>query len=256
MLSVSTGPKSHKKKPGNQLQKKSGRQGPMRHWLIRALGELHSCTSVADLITEKNLYPQTADVQALKKLAQRSTEFIPALDELRSQAADREILLNLVEKQAGASEALASEGETSADECRVTSQSSANEGGPRKEAPLVLPPGWQVQRVRRHGRELCEFVDPRGIRYRTEAQAKQAVSGARRLANMANRLKSKFSAAKQENGLNGLTPNINTLNCAKQESEDADAEAKRRAAAVRCLCDAFTEGVLPAESQLKKVRLH
>jgi len=83
-----------------------------------------------------------------------------------------------------------SEGESSACDFGVDDASSGEENkGP---APLVLPPSWKSEIVRRGNRSQREYIDGRGIRYKTEQQARRAVDALRRSANMAQRLHQRF----------------------------------------------------------------
>jgi len=141
-----------------------------------------------------NLSTSSADEEAIKGLAAASRALVPALQELRREAIDRRVLESLVAGQAdqlGGAEA-ESEGESSVCDFGISGASSGGEdAGP---PPLVLPPNWQTEKVRRGKVIAREYVDPSGNRYKTEAQARKAVDALRRKANMALRLRQRFGA--------------------------------------------------------------
>jgi len=161
--------------------------------LIRSLHALHSAgRDTAEAVEKLNLSPLTADEETLSQLASRSREIVPALAEMRSKAADRSVLMSLVETAANHDDDV-SDGESSAHEFEVGSSSGGeeeeDEPGARKQkmAPLVLPNGWHVNRFQRGTWAGREFVDPAGKVYRSEQQARKAIDLIRRAANMASR---------------------------------------------------------------------
>merc|ERR1719223_2603400 len=116
-----------------------------------------------------------------------------------------------------------SDGESSVDEFELDDATSGEEDVV-KEAPLVLPDGWRIDRT--GGRRL--FVDPSGTVYRTEGQAKQAVDAQRRAANVASRLRSKFEAK-----LNGGVTSAAVASTSQMNGVAAErAAATERAAAL------------------------
>mmetsp|Transcript_69054 Transcript_69054/g.174450 ORF Transcript_69054/g.174450 Transcript_69054/m.174450 type:complete len:508 (+) Transcript_69054:1-1524(+) len=169
-----------------------------RHHLARALRALYATSSAQAAIETLNLDPLTADELALRRLSEKSREFVPALENLRQKAVDRAVLLGMSETNSEVKEEPSSDGESSACEFGLDSASSGGEEGPAsrsaRSAPLVLPPGWQVEQVQKGKRRQRVFVSPTGAQYRTEAQAKVAVAAARRSENMARLLKMKYSA--------------------------------------------------------------
>jgi len=184
-------------KPGSkQLDPKVAEEKRMgRHFMVRALSKLHS-TSLEDAVKDLHLNVRTADEEALSMLADRSRKFVPALDELRSKAVDRDVLLSL-RKKAKQEVTQESDGETSVDEFELSSGEESNLVDAQlrdREMPLVLPEGWRVEEVQRGKVRRRVFVSATGEQYNTEAQAKIAVAEVRRAENMMKRLRSRFSA--------------------------------------------------------------
>mmetsp|Transcript_110631 Transcript_110631/g.246870 ORF Transcript_110631/g.246870 Transcript_110631/m.246870 type:complete len:812 (-) Transcript_110631:72-2507(-) len=169
--------------------------------LVRAIMQLHLASSAAEAESEMHLSPESADEEALRTLAQRSREFVPALADLRSRAVDRSTLQEL----GGDAEPDGSEGESSVHEFGVSDSSGTEAVPSAAAAPLILPPGWRTEKFRRKSRECREFVDPSGRRYRTVDQAKRAVNAARGLENVAQQLRSKYAARM---GLGGAVPPV------------------------------------------------
>jgi len=182
-------------KPGRPVGRPVGVAGqPQQHYLVRALQWLVDADDVPQLSARMNLSTSSADEEAIKGLAAASRALVPALQELRREAIDRRVLESLVAGQAdqlGGAEA-ESEGESSVCDFGISGASSGGEdAGP---PPLVLPPNWQTEKVRRGKVIAREYVDPSGNRYKTEAQARKAVDALRRKANMALRLRQRFGA--------------------------------------------------------------
>lgn len=183
--------------PGAAKPGRSAGGAQPQHYLARAVQWLFEADSAHQLATKANLSANTADEEALRNLVVSSRALVPALKELRSEAVDREVLQRLTEEvERQTREALMpnaegeSEGESSACDFGFSGASSAEEDtGP---LPLVLPPDWQMQKVKRGKGTVREYVDPTGVRYRTEAQARRAVDALRRSANVASRLRLRF----------------------------------------------------------------
>lgn len=211
-------------------------QGQKQHFFVKALQDLHAADSVEDAVASLHLSNLTADEEAIQILAARSREFVPALEELRKKAIDRNVLLNLVQdRKDDCAHDAGSDGESSVDEFELDDATSGEEDV-IKEAPLVLPDGWRIDRSGTMGKARV-FVDPSGTIYRTEAQAKQAVDAQRRAANVASQLRSKFEAK-----LNGVV--ASTAPVGPSQTDNAAAEravATERAAA---LARSFRESVL------------
>lgn len=170
--------------------RKRGPPKAANHYLLRAFQRLWACNSSTDFAERHRLSVLTQDEEALHALEQRSREFVPALAELRTQAIDSEVFRELV---AGAgSDPQESDGAVTEHEFAVSGGESGAESP--KEEPLVLPPGWRCERILLKGRRLREFVSPAGVRYRTEAQAKQAVARERRSANLASTVLARLSS--------------------------------------------------------------
>jgi len=207
-------------------------QGPKQHFFVTALQQLHAADSVADAVAKLHMSNLTADEEALQILAARSREFVPALEELRKKAIDRDVLMKLVEDHKDDRENDAgSDGESSVDEFELDDATSGEEDI-IKEAPLVLPDGWRTERSGADKQFRRFFVDPSGTVYRTETQAKQAVDAQRRAANVASRLRSKFEAKFNGSGVAVAAPSV--------VSQTGKAAADRAAALARSL----TEGAL------------
>lgn len=132
--------------------------------LVRAMQQLHLAETAED--PSLILTTTTADEEALRELTERSQEFAPALAAMRSIAVDCEIFAHLadhVEEEAG-------------DE--AASESEASDIGKellREPAPVVLPQGWRLEWVQRGKRQIREFVDPDGIRYKNAASVRVAI---------------------------------------------------------------------------------
>eukprot|EP00927_Polykrikos_kofoidii_P029097 TRINITY_DN2520_c0_g1_i1.p1 TRINITY_DN2520_c0_g1~~TRINITY_DN2520_c0_g1_i1.p1 ORF type:complete len:1256 (+),score=262.77 TRINITY_DN2520_c0_g1_i1:182-3949(+) len=161
-----------------------------RRQLYGALQALYLANDLEDAVERMRLSPLSADEEALRDLARRSREIVPALAELRSKAVDRAVLqlcVEQVEDESG--------GESTVHEFAVSA--SDGEVYTKKEAPLVLPPGWRMQKFMKKNRECREFVDPAGRRYKTFAQTRKAVNTARGMENMSQRLRAKYAAQLQ-----------------------------------------------------------
>mmetsp|Transcript_42709 Transcript_42709/g.110427 ORF Transcript_42709/g.110427 Transcript_42709/m.110427 type:complete len:1187 (+) Transcript_42709:74-3634(+) len=222
-------------------------QQPLPHWrrdaLVKAIQELYLASSAEEAAEKLHLSGETADEQALRRLAEQSREFVPALAELRHKAVDRTVLQKFSNDCVKDEEESA--GDSSVHEFGVSDSSGHEDGSKPKEVPLVLPQGWRTQIFRRNNREVREFVDPAGRRYRTTAQARRAIDAARSAVNVAQRLRSKYVAGLAKDGLK------------KEEAgEDKTAVIKseqglsRTAVAVRALCQAIKEQ--PAIMQTEK----
>eukprot|EP00445_Apocalathium_hangoei_P013960 CAMPEP_0203877952 /NCGR_PEP_ID=MMETSP0359-20131031/22515_1 /ASSEMBLY_ACC=CAM_ASM_000338 /TAXON_ID=268821 /ORGANISM="Scrippsiella Hangoei, Strain SHTV-5" /LENGTH=1254 /DNA_ID=CAMNT_0050797015 /DNA_START=52 /DNA_END=3816 /DNA_ORIENTATION=- len=163
------------------------------HHFLRALQWLMEVDEVSQLVERMRFETRTADEEALRALAAASRELMPALRVLRSEAIDRQVLEHLIGQQGDdlADVGEASEGESSAGDFGVSGESAGEETGP---APLVLPAGWQTNKVKRGKQVVREFLDPSGRRYKTEAQARAAIDAQRRSANLANRFRERFQA--------------------------------------------------------------
>lgn len=190
-------------------------EGPdLRAWARRrlpgALQALYLADSASHAIEELNLSPFTADEEAMKDLARKSREIMPALRDLRSKAVDRAILQVIKEevkdevkgevkveiKDESDAESSAPEFYVSGSDEEVKTEGTALPRSARpKVKPLVLPPGWRTITFKKGKRECREFLDPLGQRYRTFAQAQKAVDTARAMDNMTQKLKDKIASA-------------------------------------------------------------
>jgi len=193
---------SHAVKPAGDAK------GTVEHWkrdpLVAAMLELHSAASTAEAEERMNLSALSADEEALRLLVQRSQEFVPALSELRRKAVDFEVLqaLHNEEQQVPQEQ---SDGDSTTHEFGI-SDSSGNEaveasarnryGHTPGQGPLLLPPGWRTETLRR-GRRQTErriIVDPTGRRYTNTRDARKAIDAARCRENMQRQMSSRFAA--------------------------------------------------------------
>jgi len=171
-------------------EKANGNAAAKKHYLVRALHKLLIPDDAnTDIVQSLRLNRFTADEEALASLAARSRQIVPALAELRSQAADRSVLQALVQEAVDEKDA-ASDGESSACEFAVDSSSGEeyDDDAPKKpRAPLVLPAGWYVQRLPQGSTVRREFVDPSGKVYTSEQQARRAIDVVLRATNVESR---------------------------------------------------------------------
>jgi len=173
--------------------------------MARALSALHACATSAEAEERLFLSPRSADEEGLRFLAARSREFVPALAELRRKAVDRAVLVAGERRRSAALQAAkeedveCSEGQSSELEFHVSDSDGGKNGeasaNPKKAPPVMLPVGWRTESFRRKGREIREFVDPLGRRYRTMTAARTAINAERTRANMMKQLKSKYASS-------------------------------------------------------------
>lgn len=133
-------------------------QQPKPRALMRALQALYHAESIEE--AESSLLPETADEEALRQLIERSEEFAPALKAMRSVAVDHEVFKHLADQS----------GDEGGEDVKTESEASDVEKdliGKKEIAPVVLPPGWRLEWVKKKKREVREFVDPAGNRYTT-----------------------------------------------------------------------------------------
>eukprot|EP00930_Biecheleria_cincta_P098244 TRINITY_DN89919_c0_g1_i1.p1 TRINITY_DN89919_c0_g1~~TRINITY_DN89919_c0_g1_i1.p1 ORF type:complete len:1177 (-),score=234.31 TRINITY_DN89919_c0_g1_i1:261-3719(-) len=205
-----------KSKGGPQAQPGAGVSKPdkplpqeLAYWqrepMARALCALHACATAAEAEELLFLSPRSADEEGLRSLAARSREFVPALAELRRKAVDRAVLV-AAEKRRSASlqsvnaeDAECSEGQSSELEFHMSDSDGGKKGesntDPKKPPPVMLPAGWRTESFRRKNREIREFVDPLGRRYRTMTAARKAINAERTRTNMMKQLKSKYASS-------------------------------------------------------------
>jgi len=227
-------------------------QGPKQHFFVRALQDLHAAESVADAVAKLHLSTLTADEEALQILAARSREFVPALEELRKKAIDRNVLMNLVQDSTvDRAHDFDSDGESSVDEFELDDATSGEENVV-KEAPLVLPDGWRIDRTGVGGQIRRTFVDPSGTVYRTEREAKQAVDAQRRAANVASRLRSKFEAKFNGGGVVASAGPPAGVSQTSKMVADRAAAAERAAAFARSLTEGALQKKMPDVSGPKR----
>eukprot|EP00747_Dinoflagellata_sp_TGD_P025497 gnl/TRDRNA2_/TRDRNA2_131294_c0_seq1.p1 gnl/TRDRNA2_/TRDRNA2_131294_c0~~gnl/TRDRNA2_/TRDRNA2_131294_c0_seq1.p1 ORF type:complete len:654 (-),score=180.41 gnl/TRDRNA2_/TRDRNA2_131294_c0_seq1:113-1987(-) len=146
---------------------------PRPRALVRAMQALYLAPSCDD--ASLNLQPFTADEEAVKQLEERSQEFAPALAGMRAMAVDYEIFKSMADKldeEEGEDEEM-SEAENRAGEDDIYFQCKLEEKAP---APVVLPPGWRLEWVKRKKREAKEFIDPDGNRYYNVKEVKKALA--------------------------------------------------------------------------------
>jgi len=134
--------------------------------LVRAVQALYTAVSLED--ATRSLEPETADEEALRTLTERSSEFAPALSSMRAIAVDHEVFQHLADQ---------SDDEKDLGEEVESEESDVGKDliGKREPAPVVLPPGWHMEWVRRGRREMRQFVDPIGTRYLNVNQVRAAL---------------------------------------------------------------------------------
>jgi hypothetical protein len=141
--------------------------------LVRAVRELYLADSLED--AEQTLERETADEIELRKLAERTAEFVPALAALREKAVDREILevfRNQSVSIAGADVQM-QKAEMETEECCTSSQAKS------EAQPVELPEGWKLQwvsQIRKDTKDQYRFVDPAGRKYFSVVELRTAIS--------------------------------------------------------------------------------
>jgi len=169
ILSLGIGPE-HVKRLHDELnrvldQAEKGTAKPRA--LVRAMQMLYLSESIAEAVA--SLKPETADEEALNQLTERSSEFAPALEAMRSLAVDRQVFAHLADDHADEHPDLP-ESESEADDVEKELLGKKNEP-----APVVLPAGWRLEWVKRKKKEMREFVDPDGTRYRSVKEVRAAL---------------------------------------------------------------------------------
>jgi len=164
--------------------------------LASAIQLLYLSPSVHEAIQTMGLTHLSADEEALHELTEKSRKFVPALSELRNKAIDRALLRQYGEEVGD----ISSEGESS--ELEYAISGSDQEGTARPDSNFILPPGWRTEKFRRKSRQVREYVDPEGRRYRTMSEAWQAVNHARARENMTERMRAKYAATLSGSGGN------------------------------------------------------
>jgi len=135
--------------------------------LVRAMQMLYLSESIGEAVA--TLKPETADEEALNQLTERSAEFAPALEMMRSLAVDRQVFAHLAQEMVEEHPELP-ESESEADDVEKDLVGKKNEP-----APVVLPAGWRLEWVKRKKKEMREFVDPEGNRYRNVREVRNAL---------------------------------------------------------------------------------
>ncbi|CAK9083812.1 unnamed protein product [Durusdinium trenchii] len=133
--------------------------------MVRAMQMLYLADSASEAIA--SLKPETADEEALQQLSERTEEFAPALEAMRSLAVDRDVFSHL------ADEWVEEHGEVHHSESEASDLNK--ELGKKEPAPVVLPSGWRMEWVKRKKKEMREFVDHEGNRYRSVREVRAAL---------------------------------------------------------------------------------
>jgi hypothetical protein len=145
--------------------------------LIRAVADLYKAPSLEE--ATETLGITTADEEAMRRLAQLTEEFAPALAELRGKAIDCELFTKFKEEMIVKQE----EEEDDKDDIsvfhddEVEDLEALEENGPK---PVALPEGWKlewVSQIRGKTSEQYRFVDPVGRKYYSVAELRVAISG-------------------------------------------------------------------------------
>eukprot|EP00913_Durusdinium_trenchii_P019717 g18535.t2 len=137
--------------------------------MVRAMQMLYLADSASEAIA--SLKPETADEEALQQLSERTEEFAPALEAMRSLAVDRDVFSHL------ADEWVEEHGEVHHSESEASDLNK--ELGKKEPAPVVLPISrFCVARLTEIGalrQEMREFVDHEGNRYRSVREVRAAL---------------------------------------------------------------------------------
>eukprot|EP00439_Symbiodinium_sp_Y106_P032713 s197_g3.t3 len=169
LLSLGIGPE-HVKRLYDELQRllEQAEKGAAKpRALVRAMQMLYLAESISDAVA--SLKPETADEEALSQLTERTQEFAPALDAMRSLAVDRDVFAHL------ADELVEEHCEAHESESEASDLNKELVGKKNEPAPVVLPPGWRMEWVKRKKKEMREFVDPQGNRYRNVKEVRAAL---------------------------------------------------------------------------------
>jgi len=134
--------------------------------LVKAMQALYQAETLAE--AELTLMPETADEEAMRQLTERSQEFAPALAAMRRVAVDHEVFAHLAEVEEEGGDEVFTESEASDVEKDLV--------GRKEPAPVVLPPGWHLEWVKRKKKEAREFVDPAGNRYISINEVRRALA--------------------------------------------------------------------------------
>jgi len=169
-----------------------------RDALASAIQLLHLAPTAEAAVESMSLHSLTADERALQQLSRKSREFVLALADLRGKAVDRALLRKLGPEP----QAVSSEGESS--EMEFALSASDGEGPATRGSDFILPPGWRTEKFRRKNRDVREYVDPHGTRYRNMLDARRAVDAARVRENMSQRMRSKFAGWVPMDTLSGI----------------------------------------------------
>jgi len=149
-----------------RLQEQADKGGVKPRALVKAMQQLYMMESVEEACLAYST--ESADEEALRQLVERTEEFAPALTALRELAVDRDIFEHLreqIDDETGEVHESESEG----------SDLEQDLVGSREPAPVVLPPGWRLEWVKRKRREMKEFVDPNGTRYYNVKDVRSAI---------------------------------------------------------------------------------
>lgn len=235
---------------------------PLRtHPLCRAIQALYVAESMDEATA--SLTTETADEKALKDLAQRSREMVPALDDLRSRAVDRKVLSTLTGDQVVGSDGEESEYEfglscSSAEEEKPKEAELKNEDKKSKKAglpKLVLPIGWSIEKVcQKNGKAKRVFVDPNGRRFAKEEEAKLSIEISEKGKRMmAQWLADRRAASSSATATTTEIPSCNVQGLAmpkKTSSQPVDCSAGMDSDSLKVL-----ESEMDGEPQQKRLRV-
>lgn len=150
-----------------RLQEQAEKGGVRPRALVRAMQQLYLAESCRD--ASLSLSTETADEEALRQLTERTEEFAPALDMMRTLAVDKAIFAHLADADEEANEEHASEED-------VDDLDYERELVSRQDSGLVLPDGWSVEWVQTGKRQMKHFIDQDGRRYTSHRQARAALA--------------------------------------------------------------------------------
>ncbi|CAK0813933.1 unnamed protein product [Prorocentrum cordatum] len=150
-----------------RLQEQAEKGGVQPRALVRAMQQLYLAESCRD--ASLSLSTETADEEALRQLTERTEEFAPALEAMRTLAVDKAIFAHLADADEEANEEHASEAD-------VDDLDYERELVSRQDSGLVLPDGWRVEWVQVGKRQMKHFIDQDGRRYTSHRQARAALA--------------------------------------------------------------------------------
>lgn len=140
--------------------------------MVKAIKALYMAESIEE--ASKGFEGTTADEQAMELLAERTAQFVPALEALREKAMDCELFKRFKDPLIGQGDAAIAEVKDEEDDVYIV---EAFDG---EVQPVNLPMGWKlewVSQIRGKVRDQFRFVDPVGRKYYSVAELRVALVG-------------------------------------------------------------------------------